>query len=188
MVEILPLNAKGTNNSLQRLRVRPMRLTESQLKKLIKGTVLATILLAAQEGGRPLDEAAWILVGTFLVSVVDSYSGHVSSRHESGILDYFRSLIDGVVKDLPRIVAVLPTVLILLLAWKFHWRHDHHNPDGSGTPGYETLAMNINVVLLFIFGFLAARRSGSSWWGTILFALMNAFLGWLIIFVELALE
>lgn len=58
MVEILPLNAKGTNNSLQRLRVRPMRLTESQLKKLIKGTVLATILLAAQEGGRPLDEAA----------------------------------------------------------------------------------------------------------------------------------
>jgi hypothetical protein len=165
-----------------------MRLTESQLKKLIKGTVLATILLAAQEGGRPLHEATWILVGAFLVSVVDSYSGHVSSRHESGVSDYFSSLFDGVVKDLPRIVAVMPTVLILVLAWTFHWSHDHRNPDGSGTPGYETVAMNINVVLLFIFGFLAARRSGSSWWGTILFALMNAFLGWLIIFIELALE
>lgn len=165
-----------------------MRLTESQLKKLIKGTVLATILLAAQEGGRPLEEATWILVGAFLVSVVDSYSGHVSGRHESGVSDYFRSLFGGVAKDVPRIIAALPTVLILVLAWAFHWSHDQHHPGGGGTPGYETVAMNINVVLLFIFGFLAARRSGSSWRGTILFAFMNAFLGWLIIFIELALE
>jgi hypothetical protein len=54
--------------------------------------------------------------------------------------------------------------------------------------GYETIALNINVVLLFIFAILAARRGGSSIRGTILFGLMNAALGWLIVTVELALE
>jgi len=42
--------------------------------------------------------------------------------------------------------------------------------------------------LLFVFGILAAYRSGSSRHGTILFALMNATLGWIIVTVELALE
>jgi hypothetical protein len=68
------------------------------------------------------------------------------------------------------------------------WNHDHRNPDGTVTVGYETIGLNVNVVLLFIFSILAAYRSGSSWRGTILFALMNAGLGWLIVTVELALE
>ena len=54
--------------------------------------------------------------------------------------------------------------------------------------GYETVVLNVNVVLLFLYAILAARRSGSTVRGTILFGLMNAFLGWLIVTVELALE
>jgi hypothetical protein len=70
----------------------------------------------------------------------------------------------------------------------FHWRHDHHFPDGGGTAGYETLILNINVVLLFVFAVLAARRSGHTLRGTLLFGLMNAALGWVIVAVELALD
>jgi hypothetical protein len=48
--------------------------------------------------------------------------------------------------------------------------------------------LNVNVVLLFIFSILAAYRSGASARGTIVFALVNAALGWIIVTVELALE
>ena len=41
---------------------------------------------------------------------------------------------------------------------------------------------------LFILAIVAARRSGSSIRGTILFGFMNAALGWLIVTVELALD
>jgi hypothetical protein len=50
------------------------------------------------------------------------------------------------------------------------------------------VALNINVVLLFIYAILAAHRSGSTVRGTIMFGLMNAALGWLIVTIELALE
>jgi hypothetical protein len=162
--------------------------SDNAFRKLIKGTFLATLLLAAQEGGKPLNEATWIFVGAVLTTVVDAYATHMSGRHEGGVPAYFGSLYRGVVNDLARIVGALPTVLILILAGVFHWNHDHRNPDGSVTVGYETIGLNVNVVLLFVFGILAAYRSGSSWRGTILFALMNAALGWIIVTVELALE
>jgi hypothetical protein len=165
-----------------------MRVSDNAFRKLIKGTFLATLLLAAQEGGKPLNEATWIFVGAVLTTVVDAYATHMSGRHEGGVPAYFGSLYRGVVNDLARIVGALPTVLILILAGVFHWNHDHRNPDGSVTVGYETIGLNVNVVLLFVFGILAAYRSGSSWRGTILFALMNAALGWIIVTVELALE
>jgi hypothetical protein len=88
----------------------------------------------------------------------------------------------------PRVIGSLPTVLLLVLAWTFQWQHDHRNPDGSVTVGYETIVLNVNVVLLFIFSILAAYHSGATWRGTILFAVMNAVLGWLIVTIELALE
>jgi hypothetical protein len=165
-----------------------MRVSDNALRKLIKGTFLATLLLAAQEGGKPLNEATWILVGAVLTTVVDAYATHMSGRHEGGVAAYFGSLYRGVVGDLPRIIGALPTVLLLVLASILHWKHDHWNPDGSVTVGYETIALNVNVVLLFIFSILAAYRSGASARGTIVFALMNAALGWIIVTVELALE
>lgn len=54
--------------------------------------------------------------------------------------------------------------------------------------GYGTIPMNINVVPLFLYAILAARRSGSMRRGTILFGLMKAVLGWLNVTVELALD
>ena len=165
-----------------------MRVSDNALRKLIKGTFLATLLLAATEGGKPLNEATWILVGAVLTTVVDAYATHMSGRHEGGLSAYFGSLYRGVLGDLPRIIGALPTVLLLVLAAIFHWHHDQRNPDGSGTAGYETIGLNVNVVLLFLFSILAAYRSGSSWRGTLLFALMNAALGWIIVTVEVALD
>ena len=75
-----------------------------------------------------------------------------------------------------------------MLAAIFHWNHDHRNPDGGVSVGYETIALNINVVLLFVFGILAAHRGGSSLRPTILFGLINAGLGLLIVTIELELE
>jgi hypothetical protein len=157
-------------------KVRLMMWNEEVLKKFIKGTILATILLAAQEGGKPLNEAAWILTGASLVTFIDAYANQIPGRYDSGVRGYLGSLRRGLVADSPRAIASLPTVLILVLAAIFHWNHDHRNPDGSVTVGYETVALNINVVLLFVFGILAAHRGGSSLRSTILFGLINA--GW----------
>jgi hypothetical protein len=165
-----------------------MPLSGSVFKKLIKGTFLATLLLAAQEGGRPLHEAAWILVGAMLTTVVDAYATHLANRGYGSIRDYAGSLWVGIVEDSPRTFASLPTVVLLFCAWMFHWGHDHRNPDGSVVAGYETIILNVNVILLFVFAIFAARRSGSSIRGTILFGFMNAALGWLIVTLELALD
>jgi hypothetical protein len=154
-----------------------MRVSDNALRKLIKGTFLAT-----------LNEGTWIFVGAVLTTVVDAYATHMSGRHEGGMSAYFGSLYRGIVNDVPRIVGALPTVVILVFAAIFHWNHDHRNADGSVTAGYETIGLNVNVVLLFVFSILAAYRSGSSWGGTLLFALMNAGLGWIIVTIELALE
>jgi hypothetical protein len=140
------------------------------------------------EGGKPLNEATWIFVGAVLTTVVDAYATHMSGRHEGGMSAYFGSLYRGIVNDVPRIIGALPTVVILVFAAIFHWNHDHRNADGSVMAGYETIGLNVNVVLLFDFSILAAYRSGSSWRGTLLFALMNAGLGWIIVTIELALE
>jgi hypothetical protein len=164
-----------------------MWLSENTLKKLIKGTFLATLLLAAHEGGRPFHEAAWILIGATLTTVVDAYATHLSHRSYGDVRAYAHSLWVGLVEDSPRTFATFPTVLFLVLAGIFHWHHDHWSPDGPQV-GYETVVLNINVVLLFIYAILAARRSGSSLRGMILFGLMNAVLGWLIVTIELALE
>ena len=87
-----------------------MLLTENVLKKLIKGTFLATLLLAAQEGGKPLNEAAWVLVGATLTTVVDAYATHLSSRSYGNLRAYVRSLWVGLVQDSPRTFASFPTV------------------------------------------------------------------------------
>jgi hypothetical protein len=119
-----------------------MRVSDNALRKLIKGTFLATLLLAAMEGGRPFNEATWILVGAVLITVVDAYATHMSGCHEAGLPAYFGSLYHGIVNDLPRIMGAVPTVVILVFAGLRHWQHDHRNPDGSVTVGYETIGRN----------------------------------------------
>ena len=82
-----------------------MWLSENTLKKLIKGTFLATLLLAAQEGGRPFHEAAWILIGATLTTVVDAYATPLSHRSYGDFLAYAHSLWVGLVEDSPRTFA-----------------------------------------------------------------------------------
>ena len=122
------------------------------------------------------------------MTFIDAYANQIPGRYDSGVRGYLRSLRRGLVADSPRAIASLPTVLILVLAAIFHWNHDRRNPDGSVIVGYETVALNINVVLLFVFGILAAHRGGSSLRSTILFGLINAGLGLLIVTIELELE
>src|SRR5690242_8209728 len=73
-------------------KVRLMFLTATVVKKLIKGTFLATLLLAAQEGGKPLNEAMWILVGATLTTVIDAYATHLSARSYGDLRAYLHSL------------------------------------------------------------------------------------------------
>ena len=74
------------------------RLSDNALRKLINGTFLATLLLAAMEGGKPLNEATWILVGAVLTTVVDAYATHIGSLYR------------GIVNDLPRIIGATRAV------------------------------------------------------------------------------
>jgi hypothetical protein len=165
-----------------------MRLSDHALRELTEGTLLATILLGAQEGGRPLNEASWILLGVALTTLADAYATHLSDRGHDDVRAYVGSIWLGIVENSPRTIASFPAVVLLMCAWVFHWGGDHRSPDGTAVAGYETLVLNVNVVLLFVFGFLAARRSGASVRGTIVFGLMNAALGWLIVTVELAID
>jgi hypothetical protein len=113
------------------LYVARMRLSENTLKKLIKGTFLTTLLLAAQEGGRPFSEAAWILIGGTLTTVVDAYATHLSHRSYGDLRAYAHSLWVGLVEDSPRTFATFPTVVVLALAGTFI---------GTTTTGIQTAA------------------------------------------------
>jgi hypothetical protein len=66
-------------------------LDDSALRRLIKGTLMATLLLAAQEGGKPMNEAAWVLVGAIVTTAVDAYATHISSHRD----DRFRGYLAG---------------------------------------------------------------------------------------------
>ncbi|MCW2653055.1 MAG: hypothetical protein QOE41_1611 [Mycobacterium sp.] len=150
--------------------------------------MMATLLLAAQEGGKPLNEAAWVLLGATLTTLVDAYATHVSSHRDGRVQVYLTGLVRNIAAESPRFFAALPTVLLLVAAVTLHWHDDHQNPDGTVSIGYTTIGGNLNVVLLFIWGFIAARRSGSSVRGTLLFAVLNAALGLLIVTAELELH
>lgn len=158
------------------------------LKGLLVGTVLATILLGTQEGGTPLREAAWILIGATLTMLTEAYGSHLSSHHGHRVQGYVAGLGRTIFHESTLVLACLPTVLFLVLAATFHWHDDYRNADGSWTIGYTTIGGNINVVLLFILGIVAARQGGFSPWWTPLFAFVNAGLGWLVVTAELNLK
>lgn len=163
-------------------------LDDITVKALVKGTIVALLLLAAQEGETPLHEAAWVLIGGILTTLVAAYAAHISSHEEGGLRPYLAGLARSVYQESPRLFAGLPTVILLGLAAAFHWHDDHQNPDGSVSIGYTTILGNLNVVLLFILGIVAARRGGFSLPWTLAIALVNAGLGLLIVTAELQLH
>jgi hypothetical protein len=162
-------------------------LSGSALKGLLIGTVVTTLLLAAEEGARPVRQAAWVLVGVTLYTVTEAYGSHLPTHADNRFWSYVAGLARAIADEAPQVLACLPTVILLLLAAKLGWHDDRRNPDGTVTVGYTTIVLNLNVVLVFILGFIAAGRGRFSRWWTLLFGLMNAGLGWLIVTTELIL-
>jgi len=158
------------------------------LKRLLVGTVLATLLLGAQEGGKPWHAACWVIVGAVLATLTEAYGTHLSTHRDERVRDYLKGLARSIVYESIFIVAALPTVVFLVLAAAFRWRDDHQNPNGSWSAGYTTIGLNMNVVLLFILGVVAARRGGFGLRWVLLFGVFNACLGLAIVNVDLELR
>ena len=158
------------------------------LKRLLVGTVLATLLLGAQDGGKPWHAACWVIVGAILATLTEAYGTHLSSHRDDRVRDYLSGLARSIVYESIFVVAALPTVLFLVLAATFHWRDDYQNPNGSWSVGYTTVGLNMNVVLLFILGIVAARQGGFGLRWVLLFGLFNACLGLAIVNVDLELR
>ena len=165
-----------------------MRLDSGTLGALLGGTVVTTLLLAAQGGGHPMQKTTWILCGVASSMLTRGYGAHVSAHEEVGGVRYVVGFIRNVAGGWPVAVASLPTVLLLLLAAAFDWPDDRVGPGDRVTIGYTTIGLNINVVLLFLLGIMAARRARLSRVWTALIGIFNALLGWGIVAVNLSLS
>lgn len=163
-----------------------MKLDSTTLAALLTGTVVTTLLLAAQPSGNPMEQVAWILIGVALSLLTRAYGSHVSTHDAMGGRRYLKGFLRSLADGWPVVVASLPIVAVLLLAAAFEWEDDREHADGSVSPGYTTVALNINVVLLFIWGVVAARLAALSRGWMIVIGLLNAVLGWLIVVVNLA--
>lgn len=165
-----------------------MKWDSTTLSAFLTGTILSTLLLAAQAGGDPLRETAWILIGVALSVLTRGYGLHVSAYDDAGGVRYVVALARNVLRGWPTVVACLPTVFVLLMAAAFGWPADREYPDGRVTIGYTTVGLNINVLLLFFWGVISARRAGLSRPWTVLVGIMNAALGLLVVAINLALK
>ncbi|OBB76358.1 hypothetical protein A5759_06050 [Mycobacterium sp. 852014-52144_SCH5372336] len=165
-----------------------VRLESSTLAAFLTGTIMTTLLLAAQAGGNPLQEIAWILLGVGLSLLTRAYGLHVSSHEEAGGAQYIAAFLRNVASGWPVVAAALPTLAVLLLAAAFDWPDDWEHPDGGVTIGYTTVALNLNVVLLFFWGVIAARQARLSRTWTVVIGFLNAGMGWLVVAVNLALN
>jgi hypothetical protein len=164
-----------------------VRLASTTLAAFLAGTTATTLLLAVQRGGDPMRAAAWILIGVALTALTRGYGLFVSSHEDEGGGRYIAGLARNLAGGWPIVVASLPTVVLLVLAAVFHWPDDREEPDRI-TIGYTTIALNLNVLLLFFWGVVSARRSGLSRPWRVLVGLANAVLGLLVITVNLALK
>jgi hypothetical protein len=169
-------------------RARSELLGARALKRLLVGTVIAALLLGAQDNGKPWHAACWLSVGAILGTLTEAYGTHLSTHRDERIREYLRGLAWSIVYESTFVVACLPTLLFLVLAAAFHWRDDHQNANGSWTVGYTTIGLNMNVILLFILGIAAARRGGFGLRWVVVFGVINACLGLAIVNVDLELR
>ncbi len=165
-----------------------MRLDSGTLGAVLGGTVVTTLLLAAPGAGHPLQKLTWILCGVASSMLTRGYGAHVSAHEQVGGVRYVVGFIRSVAGGWPIAVACLPTVLLLLIAAAFDWPDDRVDPGDKVTIGYTTIGLNINVVVLFLLGVLAARRAGLPGAWRLLIGIFNALLGWGIVAVNLALS
>ncbi len=165
-----------------------MRLDSTALAGFIAGTILTLLLLCAQSSGDPMHTALWIVLSAALSMLTSGYGMFVASHEDEGGARYVAGFVRRVGRGWPILVASLPTVLLLALAAAFGWPDDHEDPGGRVTIGYTTIVGNLNVLLLFFWGALSARRGGLSGPWTVLVGIGNAVLGALVVTANIALK
>lgn len=165
-----------------------MRLDSATLAGFIAGTILTLLLLCAQSSGDPVHTAVWIFTSASLSMLTSGYGMFVASHQEETGVRYVAGFVRAVARGWPILIASLPTVLLLFVAAALSWHDDREDPGGKVTIGYTTILGNLNVLLLFFWGALSARRSGLSGRWAVLVGLGNAILGGFIVTVNLALR
>ncbi|MEV8129427.1 hypothetical protein AB0P07_36335 [Streptomyces sp. NPDC085944] len=131
------------------LRSRP----ERWLFKGIYGLVLASALVAALdvpgEEANPGQDALWVLLTALTSGAAHGYA-HVIAGRASGDGTAGPGRLRAVLAEWPLVVAVLPTVAMLLAATAGWW---------TEAAAADT-ALVVNTVALFCLGTLAARTAG----------------------------
>ncbi|NDZ77658.1 hypothetical protein G3I19_03775 [Streptomyces sp. SID10853] len=122
----------------------------------IYGTILASALAAALDNDHgspnPAYDALWILLTSLASAAAHGYAHAIAHRTADGV-PVTTSTVRSVLTEWPLIAAVLPTVAALLGAHEGWWGED----------GAIAVALLINTVALFGWGFWAARVAGRSW-------------------------
>ncbi|MFE1585286.1 hypothetical protein ACFW6Q_06265 [Streptomyces sp. NPDC058737] len=159
------------------LRSRP----ERWLFKGIYGLVLASALVAALdvpgEEANPGQDALWILLTALTSGAAHGYA-HVIARRASGDGTTGPSRLRAVLAEWPLVVAVLPTVAMLLAATAGWWTEE---------TAADT-ALVVNTVALFCLGTLAARTAGLGRLASCRAGALDMLLGLVIIVADALIE
>ncbi|GAB0104150.1 hypothetical protein JMUB6875_31240 [Nocardia sp. JMUB6875] len=166
-----------------------MQLQANDIYGGVVGTVLASVIVAAMPLGQsPLHSALWVGVSVAIAAITRSYGQHVSTHSidsQSGFwLDLGRNLLTGI----PLVIACVPTILLLVLAHLRQWPDDIVQPDGSVTSGFTTWTMVLNMILLFVWGVLAARSGGYTRWRAAAIGVGNTALGLAVFMVNILIR
>lgn len=166
-----------------------MRLTANDIYGGVIGTVLASVTLAAIPiGQRPGYTAVWVAVSVAIAAITRSYGQHVSTHQVGPDTTFWRDLGSSLLTGVPMVIACVPTLAALLVAYLTGWRDDTVLPDGSMTVGYTTVILGMNAVLLFGWGVVAGRISGYSRWGSSAVGLGNTVLGLTVVAVNVMIK
>lgn len=159
------------------LRSRP----ERWLFKGIYGLVLASALVAALdvpgEEANPGQDALWVLLTALTSGAAHGYA-HVIAQRASGDGTARPSRVRAVLSEWPLVVAVLPTVALLLAATAGWWAEE---------TAADT-ALLCNTVTLFALGFFAARTAGLGRLASCRAGAMDMLIGLVIIVADALIE
>jgi hypothetical protein len=149
----------------------------------VTGTVLASALLAVvpENENRHAYTLIWIVVSAAVTAATRSYGLHVST-HEAGPDNRFwRDLGRSMLLGWPIVMACMPTLLLVLVAWLMGW-HD------TGLGGYTSVGLLMNTAQLFGWGIVAASVSGYSTGWKLLIGATNSLLGLVFVLANMAIR
>lgn len=133
---------------------------EEPLQRLLFGGVYGTVLASAlatalgnDEGPpSPAYDALWVLLSSLASAAAHGYA-HAIAHRTADEKAATASTVRSVLTEWPLVAAVIPTVAALLGAWAGWWSED----------GAINVALVINTVALFGWGYWAARVAGRGW-------------------------